>query len=119
MILSPKGRLEISGGERESTNNRMELTAAIKGLKALKEPSSVTVYTDSQYLHRGISEWLPKWIKKGWRTTSGKVANQDLWEELLSAQKPHQVTWCWLRGHDGDTFNQRVDLLARKARMKS
>jgi ribonuclease HI len=119
LIISPRGKMEISGREAESTNNRMELTAAIRALKSLKQPSSVKIYTDSQYVHKGISEWLPGWIRKNWRTTTGKVANRDLWEELLEAEKPHQVNWQWLKGHDGDMNNQRVDLLARKARMKS
>jgi ribonuclease HI len=119
LIITPRGKMEISGREAESTNNRMELTAAIRALKSLKQPSSVKIYTDSQYVHKGISEWLPGWIRKNWRTTTGKVANRDLWEELLEAEKPHQVNWQWLKGHDGDMNNQRVDLLARKARMKS
>ena len=78
----------------------------------------MTIYTDSQYLQKGIGEWLPGWIRKNWRTTSGKVANRDLWEELIAAEKPHVVRWEWLRGHDGDSNNQRVDLLARKARQR-
>ncbi len=119
LIILAGGKMEISGREAESTNNRMELTAAIRALKSLKQPSSVTIYTDSQYLQKGIREWLPGWIRKNWRTTSGKVANRDLWEELIAAEKPHQVNWQWLRGHDGDMHNQRVDLLARKARLKS
>lgn len=116
LILTPRGRMEISGREADSTNNRMELTAAIRALKALKEPSDVRIFTDSQYVQKGIHEWLPGWIRKGWRTTSGKVANRDLWEQLIEAEKPHQVKWVWLRGHDGDVNNQRVDWLARKAR---
>lgn len=119
LIILAGGKMEISGREAESTNNRMELTAAIRALKSLKQPSSVTIYTDSQYLQKGIREWLPGWIRKNWRTTSGKVANRDLWEELIAAEKPHQVNWQWLKGHDGDMHNQRVDLLARKARLKS
>ncbi len=116
LIISANRKMEISGREGESTNNRMELTAAIRALRSLKVPSSVTIYTDSQYLQKGIGEWLPGWIRKNWRTTSGKVANRDLWEELIAAEKPHTVRWEWLRGHDGDPNNQRVDLLARKAR---
>ncbi len=118
LIITPKEKMEISGREAESTNNRMELTAAIRALRSLKEPSMVTIYTDSQYLQKGIGEWLPGWIRKNWRTTTGKVANRDLWEELLEAEKPHKVRWEWLRGHDGDLYNQRVDQLARKARQK-
>jgi ribonuclease HI len=116
LIITPKGKMEISGRETDSTNNRMELTAAIRALRTLKEASSVVIYTDSQYLQKGISEWLPGWIRKNWRTTAGKVANRDLWEELLEAEKRHQVSWQWLKGHDGDVNNSRVDALARKAR---
>jgi ribonuclease HI len=118
LIITANRKMEISGREDESTNNRMELTAAIRALRSLKEPSSVTIYTDSQYLQKGIGEWLPGWIRKNWRTTSGKVANRDLWEELIAAEKPHVVRWEWLRGHDGDSNNQRVDQLARKARQR-
>jgi len=118
LIFTPKGKLEISGREAESTNNRMEMTAAIRALKSLKQPSAVIIFTDSQYLQKGIEEWLSKWISKGWRTTSGKVANRDLWEDLLEACKPHQVTWRWLKGHAGDLNNSRVDALARKARYR-
>lgn len=118
LIITVNRKMEISGREDESTNNRMELTAAIRALRALKESSSVTIYTDSQYLQKGIGEWLPGWIRKNWRTTSGKVANRDLWEELIAAEKPHTVRWEWLRGHDGDPNNQRVDQLARKARQR-
>jgi ribonuclease HI len=118
LIITANRKMEISGREDESTNNRMELTAAIRALRSLKEPSSVTIYTDSQYLQKGIGEWLSGWIRKNWRTTSGKVANRDLWEELIAAEKPHTVRWEWLRGHDGDPNNQRVDLLARKARQR-
>jgi ribonuclease HI len=118
LIINANRKMEISGREDESTNNRMELTAAIRALRSLKEPSSVTIYTDSQYLQKGIGEWLPGWISKNWRTTSGKVANRDLWEELIAAEKPHTVRWEWLRGHDGDPNNHRVDRLARKARQR-
>jgi ribonuclease HI len=119
LIITPGGKMEISGREADSTNNRMEMTAAIRALKTLKHPASVTIYTDSRYLQQGIEAWLPGWIKRGWKTTSGKVANRDLWEELLEAKKPHQVSWRWVRGHDGDIYNSRVDALARRARQKS
>jgi ribonuclease HI len=119
LIITPQGKMEISGRESESTNNRMEMTAAIRALKTLNNPSSVTIYTDSRYLQQGIDVWLTGWIKRGWRTTSGKVANRDLWEELLEAGKPHQVHWRWLKGHDGNLYNSRVDALARKARQKA
>ena len=118
LIITANRKMEISGREEDSTNNRMELTAAIRALRSIKEPSSVTIYTDSQYLQKGIGEWLSGWIRKNWRTTSGKVANRDLWEELIAAEKPHTVRWEWLRGHDGDPNNQRVDQLARKVRQR-
>jgi ribonuclease HI len=93
----------------------MELTAAVEALAALKEPSQVRIFTDSQYLQKGITEWLPGWLKRNWRTTSGKVANQDLWQALIEAEKPHQVEWNWLRGHAGSPENSRADRLARQA----
>jgi ribonuclease HI len=116
LIITEGKRLEISGAEPKSTNNRMELTAAIMGLKAIKKPSRITVYTDSQYVQKGIEEWMPKWLARHWRGTNGPVANRDLWEELLKAKEMHQVSWCWLRGHAGDVNNERVDYLTRKAR---
>ena len=109
-------RTEISGTEPETTNNRMELTAAIEALKSLTEPASVKIYTDSQYLQRGIEEWMPKWLAKNWRGSSGPVANQDLWKALLAAIKPHQVKWEWVKGHAGNPLNSRVDYLVRRAR---
>lgn len=116
LILSGGKRQELSGAEPESTNNRMELTAAISALKAIQKPSKITLYTDSQYVQKGIEEWMPKWLEKHWRGTNGPVANRDLWEELLAAREKHQVTWRWLRGHAGNANNERVDYLSRKAR---
>ena len=105
----------LTGSDRHTTNNRMELTAAIRALSALPQPMRVTLYTDSQYLQRGICEWLPNWLKKNWRGSSGKVANRDLWQELIDAASRHQVTWRWVRGHAGDRNNTRVDRLANRA----
>ncbi len=105
----------ISGHADRTTNNRMELTAAVQALQALPGPMKVLLYTDSTYLQRGISEWLPKWIERNWRTTTGTVANLDLWQALTSAASRHEIDWRWLRGHAGDRNNTRVDLLARKA----
>jgi ribonuclease HI len=110
-----KGEQVLTGSEPESTNNRMELTAAIRALEALSSPSRVTLYTDSQYLQKGISEWLPNWLKKNWRGSGGRVANRDLWEQLLSASARHQVDWRWLRAHAGLKMNERADWLARRA----
>ena len=107
---------ELSGGDRATTNNRMELMAAIAGLEALKRACSVVLTTDSQYVKRGIEEWLPRWQANGWRTSDKKpVKNRDLWERLAAAIGDHQVTWLWVRGHAGHAENERVDLLAREA----
>jgi ribonuclease HI len=107
---------ELSGGEAETTNNRMELTAAIRALESLKRPMRVRIHTDSQYLQRGIREWLPRWKARGWRTADRKpVANRDLWERLDELARRHRIEWVWLRGHAGDPLNERADRLARAA----
>lgn len=106
----------ISGAEVETTNNRMELTAAIMAFKALKQPCRVDFYTDSQYMRRGITEWLKKWKIRGWKTTNKKpVKNQDLWQALDKVVKKHEVNWHWVPGHSGHRENERVDRLARQA----
>lgn len=108
---------ELSGAEPATTNNRMELTAAIMALEALRQPCEVTLYTDSQYLKNGISEWLPRWISKGWKTAARRpVKNQDLWRRLHDACQRHEIRWRWVRGHAGDPANRRVDRLATAAR---
>jgi ribonuclease HI len=106
---------ELSGGESETTNNRMELTAAIQALQSLKEPCQIDLYTDSEYLRRGISEWLPEWRRRGWKRKGGALANQELWQALELAIQPHDIEWHWVRGHAGNRDNQRVDWLARRA----
>lgn len=107
-------RLELSGGERLTTNNRMELMAAIAALETLKRPSQVRLFTDSQYLRKGITEWIDAWRKRGWRTADKKpVKNQDLWERLDTARRTHQIDWRWLKGHAGHVDNERCDELAR------
>ncbi len=104
---------ELSGGERATTNNRMELMAAIQGLEALSKPARVRLYTDSQYVQKGISEWLPGWKKRGWKTADkSPVKNVDLWQRLDAARQPHHVTFIWVRGHNGHPENERVDRLA-------
>ena len=118
LIIHGKIRRELSGAEAHSTNNRMELTAAIQALSAIEESAAVKIFTDSQYLQKGISEWMPKWLAKNWRGTSGPVANQELWKELLAVSGRHMVTWHWLRGHSGHAENERVDYLCRAARKK-
>ena len=108
---------ELSGGEVSTTNNRMELTAAIMALETLKEPCHVTLHTDSEYLKNGITQWLPNWVKRGWKTTSRKpVKNQELWERLDAATKRHEIRWAWVKGHAGHEHNERVDQLATEAR---
>ncbi|MCX7556792.1 ribonuclease HI [Xanthomonadaceae bacterium JHOS43] len=107
---------ELSGGEKDTTNNRMELMAAIAALEALTRPCTVRLRTDSQYVRQGITEWMPRWIAKGWRTAGGGVVkNRDLWERLAAAAARHAIQWEWVRGHNGDPDNERVDLLARTA----
>lgn len=104
---------EISGGEALTTNNRMELRAAIEGLNALKKPCRVELHTDSNYVRDGITKWIHGWKRNGWRTADKKpVKNADLWEALLEAAARHQVTWHWVKGHSGHPENDRVDTLA-------
>ncbi len=106
---------ELCGGEPETTNNRMEMMAAIMGLEALKEPCNVELYTDSQYVKKGMTEWIAGWQAKGWRTADKKpVKNADLWQRLLDASARHSVSWHWVKGHDGHPENERADALARK-----
>lgn len=105
----------ISGGESLTTNNRMELLAAIRALEALKRPCRVRLHTDSEYLKRGITEWISGWKRKGWKTAAGQpVKNVDLWERLDRARSTHEVEWAWVRGHSGHPENERVDAAARE-----
>jgi ribonuclease HI len=107
---------EISGGERMTTNNRMELMAAIRALAAITKPASVVIHTDSKYVMDGITQWLPRWKKNGWKTSDKKpVKNEDLWRALEAECARHQVTWRWVRGHAGHPENERADALARGA----
>lgn len=106
---------ELFGGVRDTTNNRMELTAVIEALGALKRRSHVILHTDSQYVKNGITEWLRNWIRRGWRTADNKpVKNDDLWRKLADAAAKHQVEWRWVRGHAGDAGNERADQLANR-----
>ena len=110
---------ELAGGEPDTTNNRMELMAAIAALETLSSPCTVTLHTDSQYVQKGIGEWLPNWIRRGWKTASGEpVKNRDLWERLAIASSRHTVQWRWVKGHAGNVDNERVDKLARMAAEK-
>jgi ribonuclease HI len=107
---------ELKGGEPNTTNNRMELTAAISALEALKRPCRVDLHTDSQYLRDGVMSYLAKWKQNGWRTSDKKpVKNIDLWQRLDRAMHEHQIRWHWLRGHAGHALNERADALARQA----
>jgi len=104
---------EISGGEAQTTNNRMELTAVITALNLLKEPCHVTLYTDSQYITDAINKhWLDSWIKKGWKRKTGEVKNPELWQQLVSLLEIHRVEFCWVKGHAENRFNNRCDGLA-------
>lgn len=106
---------ELSGGAPETTNNRMELTAVIEALKALKRECEITLYTDSRYVMDGVNEWLPNWKRNNWRTTNKKseVKNLDLWQELDKLLPLHKIKWVWVKGHNGHPENERVDKLAR------
>jgi ribonuclease HI len=114
-LLRAKGKERmLAGGEPDTTNNRMELMAAIAALEALSRPCKVTLTTDSRYVMQGIEEWVPKWRANGWRTADKKpVKNQDLWQRLAAATVPHQLRWQWVRGHNGHAENERVDEAAR------
>jgi ribonuclease HI len=104
---------ELSGGETETTNNRMEMMAVIAALGALKRPSHVRVHTDSQYVQKGMTEWIEGWVQRGWKTADKKpVKNADLWQKLQAAAAPHRIDYIWVRGHDGHPENERADRLA-------
>lgn len=116
LLIKGDNERELSGAEAETTNNRMELLAVIRALEALKRPVHARVYTDSEYVRRGITEWLANWKARGWKTSDRKpVKNQDLWQQLDAAVERHQVDWRWVPGHAGVPGNERVDLLARRA----
>jgi len=113
LLLSQGREREICGGEPATTNNRMELTAAIRGLEALKRRCQIIVYTDSEYVRRGIDEWLANWKQRGWKTAAKKpVKNEDLWRQLDEVSRRHDIQWRWVRGHDGNAGNERADELA-------
>jgi ribonuclease HI len=107
---------QLSGAEPATTNNRMEITAAIRALQALKRPSCITIHTDSRYLINGITKWIYDWEKNGWKTAAKKpVLNTDLWQELQQATATHTIKWAWIKGHDGHPENERADQLASAA----
>lgn len=116
LIRSGSREKELSGGEPDTTNNRMELTAAIMGLNALKKPCRVTLSTDSVYVRDGITKWVHGWQRNGWQTANKKpVKNVELWQALVEAVKPHRIDWKWVKGHAGDPDNERADTLASDA----
>ena len=119
VIRSGGREKELSGGEPLTTNNRMELLAAIRALEALKRPCEVTLWTDSIYVRDGISKWIHGWRRNGWKTADKKpVKNAELWQELLDAAAPHKIDWRWVKGHAGHPENERADRLACDAAMK-
>ena len=115
ILQSGSKEVILTGGEKKTTNNRMELTAALRALKSLKRSSMVEIATDSEYLRRGITEWLPVWKTRNWKRKGGALANIDLWQELDRAIPRHSIQWKWVRGHSGHRLNQRADQLARQA----
>ncbi|GAA0321646.1 ribonuclease HI [Sphingomonas oligophenolica] len=118
VIRSGTRERDLSGGEKLTTNNRMELTAAIEGLNALKRPCNVTLSTDSRYVMDGLTKWIKGWQKNGWKTAARQpVKNADLWQALLEAAKPHRIKWQWVKGHAGHPDNERADKLASNAAM--
>lgn len=115
LLVSGEHRKELVGGERLTTNNRMELTAVIEALQSLKRSSRVCIHTDSQYVLKGITEWLPNWKRRGWRTSANApVKNLDLWQRLDELVSQHQVDWLWVKGHNGHPGNERADALANQ-----
>ncbi|NNF49177.1 MAG: ribonuclease HI [Woeseiaceae bacterium] len=115
LLIAGRHRKTMHGGEGETTNNRMELTAAIEALNALKRPSKVELYTDSKYVMDGITSWMANWKKRDWKTSNKKpVKNKDLWMALDEARARHDVEWIWVKGHDGDPGNEEADALANR-----
>jgi ribonuclease HI len=119
LIRSDVKEKVLTGSEMETTNNRMELTAALKAIQSLRQASRVHIHTDSQYLRRGITEWLPAWQARGWRRKGGALANADLWQDLEKQIQNHEISWHWVKGHAGHIENERVDKLAKQAALNS
>jgi ribonuclease HI len=116
ILIFGKNTKEISGCALDTTNNRMELTAVIQALRQLKRPCRIRLFSDSSYVIKGMTEWLPRWVKRNWTNAQkNPVLNRDLWETLLKVSKPHKVEWIWVRGHHGQKENERCDKLARDA----
>ena len=120
ILIHGTSEKELAGGELATTNNRMELMAAIQALEALNRPCRVELHTDSQYVRTGISEWLPGWKARGWKTAAkAPVKNEDLWRRLDAARARHTVDWRWVKGHNGHVMNERADALARKGMLEA
>ena len=116
IIFINNEKIVISGNKKNTTNNQMELLAAIEALKKIPERQKIQIYTDSKYVKQGITEWIEKWIQNNWKTSSKqKVKNVDLWKELNEISKKHQIEWHWVKAHAGDAFNEEADELAKKA----
>ena len=115
ILLYREQRRELSGAEHNTTNNRMELTAAVRALEALKRPCDVIVHTDSEYVKNGITTWMPGWKRNGWKRKDGALKNIDLWQRLDELTAAHRIEWRWLKGHAGHEFNERCDALATQA----
>lgn len=119
ILLHKDNRKNISGGEKDSTNNRMEMRAVIEGLRSLKKPSEITIYTDSKYVMDGITKWIFNWKKNGWKSANKKpIKNIDLWQDLDVETGKHQINWIWVKGHSGNFYNEEVDVIARTAAEK-
>ena len=117
ILRTARHERELSGGAAQTTNNRMELTAAAEALEALTRACRVRLHTDSEYLRNGITRWHTGWVRRNWRNAAGDpVANMDLWRRILDAARPHDIEWLWVRGHAGDVMNERADVLATRAR---
>jgi len=112
ILRSGRHEKVLTGGERATTNNRMEITAALEGLRALKEPCQVLIYTDSKYLLQGATEWMPNWKARGWKRKGGVLLNVDLWQALDAELAKHELSWIWVQGHAGNPMNERADRLA-------
>ncbi|NLE93637.1 MAG: ribonuclease HI [Chloroflexi bacterium] len=115
ILISGTKKKEISGAQPQTTNNRMEITAALEALRALRKPSVVHIFTDSSYLVNAATTWMPGWKARGWRRKEGVLLNADLWQELDEVMSKHQIQWTWVKGHAGNRYNERADALANEA----
>lgn len=119
LIIEDGKNKTLKGSAHHSTNNRMELKAALEGIKAMDPSVPIIIYTDSQYLQKGVREWLPNWKARGWKRKGGKLANVDLWKELSDEIEQREITWHWVRGHAGNPFNERVNRIAQQMAIRA